>query len=32
MDRDMRKAIYAVLVKQAEDRKNASRGKRGRRG
>jgi hypothetical protein len=31
MDRDMRKAIYAVLVKQAEDRKNANRNRRGRR-
>jgi hypothetical protein len=28
MDRDMRKAIHAVLVKQAEDRKHAGRGRR----
>ena len=28
MDRDLLKAIYAVLQKQAEDRKNANRGRR----
>lgn len=28
MDRDLLKAFYAVIRKQAEDRKNASRSKR----
>jgi len=31
MDRDLLKAIYAVLQKQAEDRKHASRNRGGRR-
>jgi len=31
MDRDLLKAIYAVLKKQAEERKIASRGKRSNR-
>jgi len=31
MDRDLLKAFYEVLKKQAEDRKNASRGRGNRR-